>query len=449
MAQLTFPFSMATPPVYPGTPPAEADVVVIGGGVIGIMSALFLARSGARVVVVEKGRVAAEQSSRNWGWIRVQGRDWAEVPFALEAQRLWAEIAAECDVDIGLRQTGCTYLASDEATLARRVAWQQQAVGLGVNCRAMDSAEVAAMMPDATRKWAGAIHTASDMRAEPWVAVPAVARLAVSEGVRIVEGCAVRGLDIAAGRIAGVVTEAGRIACADVVVAGGAWSRLLLQRHGVDIPQLSVRSTVVATNVLPQVFEGQAVDSRVAFRRRADGGYTLASGGQNELFVGRDAFASFGAYWPALLRNPTGTMIMPAAPSGFPDAWGTPRHWAADQQSPFERRRILSPAPSPRRVRRAVSGFAEAFQGIGPVKVRKAWAGMIDAMPDIVPVVDRAGIDGLTIATGMCGHGFGIAPAFGKAVAALVTGVDVAHDLSRFRLSRFSDGSPLEIGPDL
>ncbi|HCQ59257.1 MAG: FAD-dependent oxidoreductase, partial [Alphaproteobacteria bacterium] len=70
-----FPITLATPASYPRTPPRDSEVVVIGGGVIGVCTALFLARAGKQVTLLEKGRIAAEQSSRNWGWIRQQGRD--------------------------------------------------------------------------------------------------------------------------------------------------------------------------------------------------------------------------------------------------------------------------------------------------------------------------------------------------------------------------------------
>jgi glycine/D-amino acid oxidase-like deaminating enzyme len=83
--------------------PTRAEVVVIGGGVVGVATAWFLARRGVSVVLLEKGRIAGEQSSRNWGWIRCQGRDPAELPLMCESSRLWEEIAAELDVDIGFR----------------------------------------------------------------------------------------------------------------------------------------------------------------------------------------------------------------------------------------------------------------------------------------------------------------------------------------------------------
>ena len=82
------------------------------------------------------------------------------------------------------------------------------------------------------------------------------------------------------------------------------------------------------------------------------------------------------------------------------------------------------------------------------MRLRAAWAGMIDTMPDVVPVIDRvAAVPGLTVATGMSGHGFGIGPGVGRIVADLVLGRPPGHDLTRFRLGRFSDGSPIELGP--
>ena len=88
------------------------------------------------------------------------------------------------------------------------------------------------------------------------------------------------------------------------------------------------------------------------------------------------------------------------------------------------------------------------FPHLGPVQIKSAWAGMIDTMPDIVPVMDRvAALPGLTVGTGFSGHGFGIGPAAGRILAALATGGEVGHDLNRFRLGRFSDGSAMRLGP--
>ena len=111
---------------------------------------------------------------------------------------------------------------------------------------------------------------------------------------------------------------------------------------------------------------------------------------------------------------------------------------------------MLDPAPNRKRLAAVQNDFARAFPGIGRPEIRQAWGGMIDTMPDMVPVVDRvAAVPGLVVATGMSGHGFGIGPGMGRVVADLVMGRAVGHDLSRFRLSRFSDGSKMELGPAL
>ena len=97
-----FPFHDLGRVTFTGALPATSDVVVIGGGVSGVTTALFLARAGHSVTVLEKGRIAGEQSGRNWGWIRQQGRDPDELPIMVEANGHWRKLAAETNVDIGL-----------------------------------------------------------------------------------------------------------------------------------------------------------------------------------------------------------------------------------------------------------------------------------------------------------------------------------------------------------
>jgi glycine/D-amino acid oxidase-like deaminating enzyme len=437
----------STAPVRFAAPlPAAADLVVIGGGVVGVCAALYAAERGLRVVLCEKGRIAAEQSSRNWGWIRQQGRDMGELPIVTEALGLWDRLAQRIGPRLGFRRTGVIYLAKAPDDIARFERWLGDAQRFGVDSRMLSQAQVAAMLPGLAAPQAGALYTPSDGRAEPAAAVPLIAGLAAEAGVAIAEDCAVRALDIAAGRVAGVVTERGRIACAQVLVAAGAWSSLLLGNHGLRLPQLAVRATVGATEPLPELFAGAVSGAGWAYRRREDGGYTVAPGSGETLFVGRDAFRALRWYLPQLRRDPLAQPLRPAAPRGFPDAWGTPRRWDADRQSPFERMRVLDPAPDLRALNAAAAGFAAAHPGLPPVRFRAAWAGMIDTLPDVVPVLDRvAALPGLWLATGMSGHGFGIGPGVGRVMADLIAGGPAGHDLTRFRLDRFA--GPVRLRP--
>lgn len=447
---IAFPISRNQTAAYHGPLPQACDVAIVGGGILGVCAAIFLRRRGLRVTLLEKGRIAGEQSSRNWGWIRQQGRDPAELPIAAEAVSLWRQLADECGEDIGLAAGGTTYIAHTQKELAEYHDWMGHAQAHGLDTRLLDAAQTAALFPAMARQAFGAMQTPSDMRAEPWKAVPALARMAAREGVIIVEDCAVRALDVAAGRIGGVVTEHGLLRAPEVVVTGGAWSALLLAQSGIHIPQLAVRGTVAATCPLPQVHMGAATDERIAFRRRQDGGFTLGPAGFHEIYLGRDVFRNLRRYLPALREDPFGTKIRLAAPRGFPDAWGTQKRFSADTVTPFERMRVLNPAPNAKAVEDMRRNFAALFPALGEVRLHAAWAGMIDAMPDVVPVVDRcAALEGLTIGTGMSAHGFGIGPGFGRVLAELVCQDPPRHDLSRFRFSRFTDGSKIRPGPAL
>lgn len=444
-----FPIGLHLPARFTAPLPARADVVVIGGGIAGVMTAWFLARAGQSVVLCEKGRIAGEQSSRNWGWVRKQGRDPAEIPLVAEAQAIWAGLAAEVGQDLGYRQTGVLYIANTAKDIGPHEDWMVHARAHGLDTRMLSRAELEAMVPNAAG-WVGGLWTASDGRAEPWVAVPAIAAALAQRSVAIAEDCAVRALDRQAGRVTGVVTERGRIAADHVVLAGGAWSGLFARSEGLYLPQLMVRASVCATEPLPEVFAGAAADAGFAFRRREDGGYTLAPADFHEFLIGPDAFRHLAIYRPGLRTPVRGTRFLPAAPRGFPDAWSTPRRWAADAPGPFEAMRVLNPAPHAPRVERLREDFARAFPALGKPRLRAAWAGMIDTMPDVVPVIDHAeGAPGLTIVTGLSGHGFGIGPAIGRIAADLVLGRAPGHDLSRFRHARFTDGSRIEPGPSL
>lgn len=161
-------------------------------------------------------------------------------------------------------------------------------------------------------------------------------------------------------------------------------------------------------------------------------------------------FRNFWKYLPVAAAHLPDVTFRPYAPKGFPDAWSTKRTWAGDEVSPFENMRVLNPDPNLKQVETLWGNFAKRFPSVGKPKIKLSWAGMIDAMPDIVPIVDRVpDLQGLIIATGMSGHGFGIGPGFGKIITEMVQGKTLGHNMERFRFSRFTDGSKLEVGPDI
>ena len=416
--------------------PRRTGVVVIGAGIIGISTALTLAERGVAVTVLEKGRVGAEQSSRNWGWCRTTGRDLAEVPLAVESVRMWEGMAARVGADVGFRRAGVAYVAESARDLEGHAAWLDRAQEYQVGTRLLDADETAALLPGAGRRFHGALHTPSDGRAEPQHAVPAIAAAARRQGAVILEGCAARGLDLQAGKVAGVVTERGRIACDAVVLAGGAWSRLFCGNQGVGFPQLKVLGSVMRT--APMDGPDLSVGGRDwSFRRRRDGGYTVAQRNNMLTPIVPDSFRLLPQFGRSFVQNRRELKLR--LDGRFLQEWRTPRRWALDQPSPFEAVRVLDPAPSSASLAFARRKLVEAFPAFAKMQVAGTWGGMIDVTPDGVPVISAVdGVPGFHLASGFSGHGFGIGPGAGRLMADLVTGGPAVVDPMPFRFNRFA-----------
>ncbi len=428
--------------------PASADVVIIGGGIVGVSAAWFLARSGVSVLLCEKGRIAGEQSGRNWGWVRQQGRSPIELPLMMDSLGIWRELPGLIGEDVGFHQGGSLYLAESDSELDGLRAWLDVSRPAGLDTRILTAAELSRVLQSNARAWRGALYTASDARAEPSRAAPAIARAAVRAGARIVSRCAVRGIERAAGRVARIVTEHGAVSTNHVVCAAGAWTRLFCRSVDVDVPQLKVRGTVARTAPAPAILAGEAWCPRVAIRRRADGGYTIAHGSALHHDIVPETFRQARKFLPAFLQEHGAIRMRFGAP--FVQALGTPRRWDLDRLSPFERERVLHPAPDAQVLREMRATLDESFPELGRPAFVESWAGMIESSPDVLPIISAAdALPGLFVATGFSGHGFGIGPGAGRLVADMVTGAASATKLAPFRLSRFFDGSPIRPGPTI
>ena len=426
----------------PDTVPAAADVVVIGGGIVGASTAWFLSKQDVSVALCEKGHIAGEQSGRNWGWVRAQGRDIRELPMVLESIRIWDGLSSEIGEDVGFTRGGCMFAARSEKELAGFDEWLSIAKDYGLDTRIIRGAEFADQVEGLATDWAGALYTASDGRAEPHKATAAIARAAVANGAQILTGCAVRGIDIEAGRVSGVVTEHGTIKTQTVLCAAGAWTSMFCRSVGITVPQLKVRGTVARTAPGPEVLRGNLFDARFGIRRRQDGGYTIAPGSLLEHPVTPSSFRFFFKFFRALIAELK--IVRISFGREFIDEWRTPKTWSLESASPFENTRVLDPKPNVKAIRKMHRDVSAVFPQLVGIDIVESWAGIIESTPDIVPVIDAAeSLPGFYIATGFSGHGFGIAPGAGKAIAALLTGANTDIDLKPLRLSRFFDGSPI------
>jgi len=430
------------PLMPPDSLPASADIVVIGGGIVGVSTAWFLARQGVNVVLCEKGYIAGEQSGRNWGWVRQQGRDLRELPMMIDSIRIFRNLERDIGESVGFAEGGCLFTARSDKDLESFHAWVASAKDYGLDTRVIDAPELKQVVPGASPAWRGALYTPSDGRAEPHKAAPAIARAASRAGATILTACAVRGIESAAGRVSGVVTEHGTIGTRVVLCAAGAWTSMFCRSLDISVPQLRVRGTVARTAPAEGVLGCNLFDAKLGIRLREDGGYTVAHGSILDHGITPSTFRYAFKFIPALMQEIK--VLRLRFGRDFIDEWALPKHWPLDRPSPFEDKRVLDPAPSPRVLRGIRRNLDAVFPQLATVPIVESWAGMVETSPDVVPMIGQVGdIEGFHIATGFSGHGFGIGPGAGRAVAAMLTGADVGIDLSPFRLSRFFDGTPI------
>ena len=230
------------------TLPTRVDVVVIGGGIIGVSAAYLLAKKGHSVALVEKGRIAGEQSSRNWGWCRQQNRDRRELPLMKHSMDLWERAGREIGADMGFRRTGLIYV--DQKPSGTR-----HLGGMGRRWRGSSRstavfsvpAEARAMTPGNEQDWIGGMHSPSDGRAEPAMAAPAWPRPREAMGVTMHQDCAVRGIETPAAVSPASSPSAGASGPSAVLCAAGAWASMFCRRHGIHLPQAGMRSTIFCT----------------------------------------------------------------------------------------------------------------------------------------------------------------------------------------------------------
>lgn len=424
--------------------PAEVDVVVIGGGIIGSSTALELAERGLRVAVCEKGGIGQEQSSRNWGWVRITRRDPREVPLMAEALRIWKRLDERTGRDTGYRRSGIIFTCSDDKQYAEHESWNRNLEGYQLDSRMLSGRELSEMFPNSTLKLKGALYNADDGRAEPQKATPAIAEAARDKGAHVLTECAVRGIETSGGAVSGVVTERGPIRCKAVVLAGGAWSNLFAGNMGIDFPQLKVMNSVLRTKPLEGGPEQAIWHEDFAIRKRQDGGYTIASGHENVVHIVPKSFRYAKAFMPAL-RAEWRSLIFRLG-FRFLDEARIPSRWSLDEPSPFEYNRVLDPVPSKRLSDRALAAARRAFPVLERAEIAQRWAGYIDVTPDAVPVISHIDeVPGFYLASGFSGHGFGIGPAAGRLMADLVTNSTPIVNPKDFRFNRFRDGSKIEL----
>ncbi|SDG53433.1 Glycine/D-amino acid oxidase [Alloyangia pacifica] len=415
--------------------PDAVDVVIIGGGIIGVTAALELAERGVSVCLCEKGVIAGEQSSRNWGWTRQMGRDERELPLCMHSVDLWSRMNARINRETGWRRSGISYLSYTKRELKNWMKWAEIGQRHGLDARMLTRTEIAERMPGNTGTLLGVLHTGSDGRAEPWIAVPAMAEAARELGARIVTQCAVRSVETSAGRVSAVVTERGEIRCQAVVLAGGIWSRLFAGNFGIDFPQLKVIGPVARVDGVEGLTDMPVGAEDFAFRKRLDGSFTIAVRNLNLAPLTPDHLRLLRDFAPTYLQ--TWRELSLRLDNAFFRELAQKRRWQPTEETVFEHCRTMDPPSVPGFTRKALRNLSRQFPAFAKARVLNEWSGVMDATPDAIPVISPVeSRPGFFMASGFSGHGFGIGPGAGELVADLVTGDTPKVDPSVFSISR-------------
>ena len=370
----------------------EADVAVVGGGIIGCATAYHLAKAGRRVAVAEKSEVGAEASGRNGGGTRQQARHPAETPVAIFSASLWQDLDRELGTETEYRRGGNLWLAFTEAEHAAqyRLAPGQRAMGLDV--RLLGREEIGQIFPFLdTGGIAGGSYSPTCGNANPILTTRGYGRAAARLGAEIFEHTEVLGVKQSGGAVFALLTSRGEIRAPIILNAAGAWAPEIARMAGLELPIRPSRDQVMVTEALGPICRPFVISDRVYFRQAAHGGFHI------------------------------GTVNLPHS--------------------------TFAQTTEPVDLSNAARAFVELIPSLRHVKVVRSWGGTSEKTPDDIPILGFAGEpEGFAIAAGFSGHGFALGPAVGQLMGELLLGQPSTLPLADFNLSRFRgnpEGTPV------
>ena len=361
-----------------------ADVVIIGGGIVGCTTAYNLAKRGSRVIVFEKEDIAQEASGRNRGNVRLQLRDRLELPIAREAIELWQRADEELGMATEYRTTGNLLVTYHDDIAAGFEAEAERHRKLGIDARVVGREELREHVPDITPEIVAGFLTTQDGHVNPQRATWAFATAARRAGAEFRTGTRVTSLLVENGTVRGVQTAAGPVSAPVVLNAAGVRAPELLEPLGIPLPITPAKHQILVTTRLPLVTRPylRCAGPRVSFCQTLDGTLLLGMG--------------------------------PAQSVGF--------------ESTVSRAHISNVM---RETIRLVPTLASA-------RVVRSWTGWFEMTPDDLPIItELPEAKGLFICAGFSGHGFALAPAIGRLMATLILDGEATHPIGELGLDRF------------
>jgi sarcosine oxidase, subunit beta len=369
------------------------SVVIVGAGIIGLFTAYHLAGAGAGpILVVDRGFLSSGASGRNGGGVRQQWETRATVRLARESVAAYRRFGGEFGYNIWFRQSGYLFLADSDAEMARLCAVSEVVRSEGLPSRVLDPDGVHRLVDGiAPHAVIGGTYLGSDGTVYPFPAIWGLYEAVRSRGVEVVLGLEATGITTSENRVSGVGTSRGHVATSHVIDAAGGWSGEFARRAGLDVPNVATRHEILATEPMRPFVDPMVV--------RASDGLYFSQTMRGEIVGG------------LTLAHPTGTTGgMSTSPEFLPKMART---------------------------------LTTLLPRLGALNVLRAWSGFYDDTPDGLPVIgEDPRCPGFVHANGFGGHGFMLAPAATRRVAAAVLGTPSDLDPGQFGPGRFLGPRP-------
>lgn len=371
-----------------------ADVVIIGGGVVGCAAAYYLAKAGNTNVIVLEGTksIGHGGSSRNGGGVRQSGRDVRELPYAMYGiKHLWPTLSEELGVDVEYTQKGNLRLGKTEAHLQKLQTLANNAQSVGLDVRMVDAKEVKEICPYLSDDIIGASWCPTDGHANPLTTTLGYYKRALEMGVCFYTDAEVTELRKVKGKVRKVILKDGTFFEGEtIILAAGYESRYIARTVGVDVPMTRLIDECLVTEMQPHMFD-----------------IMLGTAGAD--FYGHQA--------------KHGSFVF-GSDCGYEEV--------TDMTDPSK---LITNAMTLSASCRAIMGYVPALKD---AKIVRSWCGWLDNAFDGVPFISKVDeAEGLILACGFTGHGFGTAPAVGLMLSQMVAGEDTVVDIMPLRYDRF------------
>ncbi len=372
--------------------PIAADVIVIGGGIMGAATAFFLRQRGVQVVLLERGLVGQQASGVNFGNVRRQGRFLPQLPLANRSRGVWGRMNALLGEDAEFIAAGHIRLAFRAEDVARLEAHAEAVREYGLELEMVSGNALRARFPFLAREVLAASYSPLDGHANPRLAAPAFGRAAGRDGAVVVENAEVLAIEKAGDDFIVETRSAGNYRAPAVQVSAGAWGGALSARFGEPVPMVAKGPQMGVTEPVPYRIDpaigvASAIAGEAIYLRQVKRGNIVYGGG-----------------W----RGPARPDIQRA----YVDPMNT-----------------LRQAPMLRRV----------VPALGALRTIRTWSGIEGYLPDDIPIIGPSGkVAGLFYAFGFCGHGFQLGPGVGETMAELIATGASTTPLAPFHIGRFT-----------